>query len=695
MKRTLYLLSLLTLAACSNDENVAPEVDDNRTEIAFSSNLSTEASAQPMTRALTEDGFTAETRIVMRIKSEDGSTTPTETKYTRTVATAAAKGTDSKSSVSFSSGNKRYWDDAHGRNSKLSVYAVAVENKSNETLLAATVLSEGATTKGNNWTDAPSDESVSWTLNTSQTSSTIADENLVYSNNIQNSGSDARLSFKENGSTGHGTFDKGELKFNHALTRITVKLQEGDGFSSFGTVVGVVKDAPYTGKLNLSNGSWSSVASQDITMASTSEANTYQAQMLPGLQLQDGSTNNILEFTIDGNVYYVTSDMLFEKLNGVTSSSSSATALDSENKLKPGMNYAINVTVKKTGIQVSAKVVAWDEVEITETLSNSYIHLSFYDSNGTACDKDKIKLYYCTQEISNPTSSSANPDNLFDWSKPYTGPATLLDAGLNTYKAENWYFDSNMTFYHFRTTTEALKASDNKVFEIKSGFSDSGTTALDPHWGAPIKFSNEANYKPKYNPLSTGTSKPGFGEYIHSAIGSTADVIQITEFHMLSNVIIKLATPNDDSRVNLTDATVKLLSLYNQGTVDMGSGFITETGNIDDNHELLYQFAVDKLYYFSPIVPQALKRSDNKTVGIEITTIDGNVYKKEDISGLIAKTVSSNAANHTQNNAVDRWYPGTQYTYTFTLKKTGIETVTCTVTNWDEVTVDGGDITIQ
>ncbi|MDY2642841.1 MAG: hypothetical protein SOW01_10795, partial [Mediterranea sp.] len=183
MKRTLYLLSLLTLAACSNDENVAPEVDDNRTEIAFSSNLSTEASAQPMTRALTEDGFTAETRIVMRIKSEDGSTTtPTETKYTRTVATAAAKGTDSKSSVSFGSGNKRYWDDAHGRNSKLSVYAVAVENTTTDDKLTNDKLQGGSTT----WfTETTENENIEWTVSTTQTTTSIDQENLVYSNNIQ------------------------------------------------------------------------------------------------------------------------------------------------------------------------------------------------------------------------------------------------------------------------------------------------------------------------------------------------------------------------------------------------------------------------------------------------------------------------------------------------------------------------------
>lgn len=682
MKRTLYLLSLLTLAACSNDDNAVPETNVDRTEITFSSNLNTEVSSQPMTRALTEDGFEQQTRIVMRIKSEDASTSPTSTKYTRTKALAAVKA-GGKSDVTFDSGDKRYWDDAHGRNSQLSVYAVAIEND-------ATNLSEGKLTGGSGtwFTEATENENIEWTVSTAQTEELIKQENLVYSNNIQDGTPDNRLKFRETGSTGHGTFDQGELKFNHALTRITVKLTQGDGFTTFTNVQGVVKSAPYKGKLNLENGSWSITSTGDITMALTG-TNTYQAQILPGLQLTDGSSNNILEFTIDGNVYYVTSDMLYDKLVSATSTNGSAPALDSENKLKPGMNYAINLAVKKTGVQVSAIVVAWDEVSISEELSNNYIQLSFHNFGGTACDKEKINLYYCTQGSDFNTSAS-NPNNLFDWDKAYTGPATLDDTGTSgVYKASGWYFESNKTFYHFRTTTESLESA-KKTFLIKSGFTDNTyTTELDPHWGAPIKGSE----KPKYNPSDADASKKGFGEYIHSAIGSTGSTIAITEFHMLSNVIIKLTTPNDDSGVTLTDATVKLLKIAEEGTVDMGSGFITPSV-IQDTYEVPAKSGSTN-EYFSPIVPQALKRSDASTVGVEITTTDGNVYKLDDISTFTAKTVSEGAANHTLNGAVDRWYPNTAYTYTFKLKKTGIDNITCTVTEWDKVEVNGGDITIQ
>ena len=44
---------------------------------------------------------------------------------------------------------------------------------------------------------------------------------------------------------------------------------------------------------------------------------------------------------------------------------------------------------------------------------------------------------------------------------------------------------------------------------------------------------------------------------------------------------------------------------------------------------------------------------------------------------------------------VNRWLPGYKYTYTFNLLKTGINTVTCTVTNWQNVDVNGGNVTIE
>lgn len=680
MKRTLYLLSLLTLAACSNDENVAPEVNDNRTEIAFSSNLSTEASAQPMTRAAAEEGFTAETRIVMRIKSEDGST---ETKYTRTVATAAAKGTDGKSSVSFDSSNKRYWDDVHGRNSKLSVYAVAIENDNSTLQENKLTKPDGSAT----WfTETPENENIEWTVSTTQTTTSIDQENLVYSNNIQypSGGTDYRLKFNE-GTNGHGTFDKGELKFNHALTRIQVNLTYSPEFTdkdswSESDVKGVLPTAHVSGSLDLKTGQWTiksgDEGTKEVTMALKASKTQYIAQILPDMQLVDGSDVNVIAFTVKGNVYYITSDVLYDKLNSQTG------ALSDDHKLLQGKHYIINVKLTKTQISaISAKVVGWNQVDVNDVEpSNAYISLSLYDNTtGASCPMTSVNLYRLGQTASTPGTGNTNPTDLKSWDGTYEGPATLSESGTTNVYKTNWNFESNAIYYHFRTTNQTLN-SGNKDFSIQSGY-DGSSNPLDPHWGAPMAT------QPTYD------KEKGFGDYIHAAIGVTKDPIKITEFHMLSEVIIKLTTTDGTDKVeNLDQAKVELLQLANIGSVNMGNGLITPSSTITSNYELKYNST--KSGFFSPIVPQSLNRGSNATVGIRITAKDNNVYQVEDISKYTVKT-TTNAGLHAASSQVDRWYPGTQYTYTFTLKKTGIETVTCTVTNWDEVTVDGGDITIQ
>ena len=136
----LLAVAALGLSACSTEE--LPDNGGNsngKTAIEFAMSntggigmsLDSRAAASDASRA----GFGQSTRIVMRIGSE--STDGGSLKYTRTTATASAQvseGTADYSTVTFAQGTEmRYWDDAHGRNSQLSVYAVAVPTKQTKT----------------------------------------------------------------------------------------------------------------------------------------------------------------------------------------------------------------------------------------------------------------------------------------------------------------------------------------------------------------------------------------------------------------------------------------------------------------------------------------------------------------------------------------------------------------------------------
>lgn len=272
MKKYIYPMALaatlLTTTGCSDDEvNDAPVIPDDQKEL-ISFSVSDEANS---TRA----GFIgSETSLAMRIQSTER--LGTDNKYTRTVAKAAVDGTNNATSysvVTFDGLYKRYWDDAHGRKSLLSVYAVAVPNggssikNNSKTLEELLTPGDASNTWGSN-----DNNSIAWQVTTSAQEKdagtntpvkNIDQEDLVYSNNIQADGKDGVYRDYGNGYTPEltgdkthqngqmlffqsgmndedaattantdapGHFDKGHLVFNHALSRITVTLVEGKGF---------------------------------------------------------------------------------------------------------------------------------------------------------------------------------------------------------------------------------------------------------------------------------------------------------------------------------------------------------------------------------------------------------------------------------------------------------------------------------
>ncbi len=283
---SMLVAAVLATTACSSDIKDDIEVIDpsNKTAISFSVG----ENHTPVTRA----GFTAQTKIAMRIKSENGS----GSRYTRTVANAntAASGKE-YSSITIDGAYVRYWDDAFGRAAKLSVFALAVPNKtavSNNNQTIEEKLLNGATT----WfTEATENEKINWVVSTvEQTAVTLADEDLTYSNNISDGGingvykydfendkypayssdlEDGRMQFRLRNALetdGPGKFDKGHLIFNHALSRITVNLVKGEGFGgdgafqfASGTNVQVL-NVPVSGDLDLKTGTWSNPTSDDI-----------------------------------------------------------------------------------------------------------------------------------------------------------------------------------------------------------------------------------------------------------------------------------------------------------------------------------------------------------------------------------------------------------------------------------------------
>ena len=139
----------------------------------------------------------------------------------------------------------------------------------------------------------------------------------------------------------------------------------------------------------------------------------------------------------------------------------------------------------------------------------------------------------------------------------------------------------------------------------------------------------------------------------------------------------------------------------------MGNGLVSTTGDlstkatfiapapgIDDNATT---YDATGAFTFA-VVPQALVRSTGTHlyVGITIKTPDNNqYYVVEKLSDILA-TSTGGSQNYTDSNKkINFWYPNHSYTYTFTLTKTGIKNVTCTVEKWTEVTAKDQTITLE
>ena len=749
MKKYFYALCMATAlgtVGCSDDKESVELDNSMKTPIQFSmtdEGGSAITKADPMTRA----GFTSNTAIVMKMRSEKGDNT--DKKYTVTNAVAEKENSDKQySEVKFdnTSGiNQRYWDDAHGRNSQLSIFAVAVPN---QPTASEQLKLNGSSTADPWFTEADENLKIDWEVTkTSTTADKINKEDLVYSNNIQEGSSEngvvkwdfdnssykvydgehfatqlapgtMKFQLKEAArEDGPGKFDTGHLNFKHALSRVTLNIKADEGFAPADYADDKVKEVhlnsvPYKGTFNVQKGTWTVTdadkANVDLVKETLEAGSTYQlkytGQIVPEYVIQKGNDNvNMLQFTINNNVYYVTDAMVHEAL---VKNTENALDMDGDNiVMKPGKNYVLNITVKKTKIEsITATLADWLPVTGNHTQNNAYLTFTNFVEKGSHCSD--FDLYRIEDNSSTPSTTPGEHTSK-KWYTGYTvsgAKATLTDKGSNTW-ATNWFFESNIHFYHFRsvkqgTTIKPGSASDPKdYFEIETG--------NDYHWGAPMdKDKND----PKYD------VDKGYEDFIYYAIGATESTIKLQEFYMMSKVDIVLTTTTGLDKVSLYDkdtktgTTVKITKIFQKGKVEMGRGLVSKTGDRSPyDVETPNQTSEDTYYktkpaegtpavsktYSSLVIPQALVEAD-VYVGLEIQTPDKNMYYVvQKLSEIKATTTGSDAGyNHATGDYITRWYPGHHYTYTLTLKKTGIDKITCSLADWKKIE-GSSDVTLE
>lgn len=525
-------------------------------------------------------------------------------------------------------------------------------------------------------------------------------------------------------SEGPGHFDQGHMIFKHALSRVTLNIKADEGFVpddyAEGKVTGVhLNNVPYKGTFDVQKGTWNvttiTTGNVDLVKEETVESGynlKYTGQIVPEYVIQKGNENvNMLQFTINDNVYYVTDKMVYTALNVTENASLLDKEPTSDNiVMKPGKNYVLNITVNKTKIEkITATLADWLPVTGNHTQNNAYLKFeNKFVENGGPCDK--FDLYRIEDNSTDPST-----DGTYKARNWYTGYASgvkaeLTPAGSNTWKT-NWFFESNIHFYHFRSVSQGtIIKQGEETTEPKKDYFDI-QTGIDYHWGAPMD--KEKNV-PKYDVDN------GYADFIYYAIGATESTINLQEFHMMSKVDIVLTTTDGLDKVSLYDkdtkkgTTVKITKIVKNGKVEMGRGLVSKTGDRSDyDVKTPATTSADTYYktqpvdgttaavsntYSSLVIPQALVETGtpNVYVGLEIQTPDKNMYYVvQKLSAIKATfTGSDDGYNHTNGTEITQWYPGHHYTYILTLKKTGIDKITCSLADWKKIT-GSSDVTLE
>lgn len=734
--QTLMAICLLTLSACSSNETL-PDSPNNqgKTPIELSAGIvgenPTDLRAQTRTVVTTNNpygqsasAFGANTSLFMVIKGDNADASAS--KFTRSIGTVTSGSPD----VSFADGYKRYWEDSYSRASKLSVYSACVPGSSTDLTVGG---SNTYNPSSYDWSTTAIFPTIAWPLSgtsASQDATFLTNQDLCFSNNVSNISSDNRMVFN----TSTKKFEARQMIFHHALTKVTFKIKRGDGF---GTSTGVfnftnaatenivLKGFNTSGTLDMSTGEFSSIGTDAINALSltdhsgeTSPAFDYELTglMLPGSALTSTATDEVY-FTIDNNKYHITKAQLATALASKKLTDNSTAALADGSKMRPGVHYVFTMTVSKKKIdKLSAAIVDWETINADEMApSNARITVSLLDNGTKKTGNADFDLY-------RKASTSGTISDVFEdyvWSTGYVPSATptlnkailvenTTDSGIYTAKestiASNpeWYWPDNKTFYHFRT----VMPKDHSVTEDGTNGDYITLTGAESYtdvcWGAPFKSINVTSGDRLTYSLTTGFDNTGTGEtpthQISKAIGPTTEAINMVMFHMMSDVTIQLTTSTGDDAVDLTNATVQLTNIHPTGKVLMGNGLVSPTetptdvsGTVDNNHKWHYGF-----------VPQSLTDVNGTTndVVLTITTTDGNRYIV-DMESVVATTVGNNLIANTYskdtNNKyiINRWYPNYKYTYTFNLKKSGVETISATLANWEPVTADPQTVQIQ
>lgn len=617
-------------------------------------------------------------------------------------------GSDTKNThnkVEFASGEKLYWDDygtadpnnkTTGRSEGLTIYGVAVDG-----INAAPTVT--------NW------ENLEWTLSQNQSTNGVwGKEDLLISNNIK-AGKDGTYKFDD-----YLKVVKGEtvtpsnlLVFTHAMSKITVKLIAGDGFPTSGVGATTKKFAAEpevvltsnlygeTSKTEWANTKYSvnvltgavvttSYKPLAITTKTTKTDDTEvtvikEALVMPGSTFADATEGvypQVLSILADGNRYYVTS----EKIRAAISDAITANTHANNYTTQPGKNYVFKIIVNKTGIDVSATIKDWEDVEADPVTPI----INFSDCYGdTGTDFGNGFSFYRSTSVDGSYITGLTEGNT----------STVAYASSKYTMTPQLYWPDHETHYFFRGVWPCVNTTNGPaISNVKANAVEISNVAYakdkypsDLMIGMPRKADGTLDETCKAGHKTGEDATPGIcaTDAAEGATHPNEGLIHMNFQFAMSQVEVELQSVTGDAAVNINASTiVELVNVYNSGEVKLSDGSVSTSGDAASYILNTVSGTGNELKRHSAIVPQTLTYStagadSNVRFKITVTNTDGttDIYYA-DVKPIKEKDKETKVAPN------GKWESGVHYKYVLTLSKTAIQ-VTATLKNW--VTVDADE----
>ena len=693
---TLAALLVLGLGSCTSEDFW--DTFDRTVDGPIEFNVGVEAS--PSQRAMTRTGdeeattttttssyyaMQAGTQVRLKVDGmwKRKSETVPVSKPTTCTTVAATATSKTINALSFTENETLYWDDYgigdpenvdgygnHYKETGLSVLGVAVDGNTSFPEVS-------------DWNELP------WC--TIDAESKIAEaknglltKDIIVSNNL--TGTDAYKFVKP-------TKDyPGNLVFVHPLSKITINLKAGVGFTNGkigNTTYKFVEDPVVTltnatslagisdpnnaycltkGTINISDASATSDGTKAAVVAGTTSKtdNTYtvikQAIVYPGTPFSEGAVIAVVQ--ADGNVYYVKADQIRAAMKANDASTNYTT--------KAGYNYIINVTVTKTGILTTATVTAWNEVNAEEAFPKINVIAPVGNQGGSIPSDFNGKFgFWLSTDIDKEYVCGATP--------------TIKSDGSVDWGETQLYWPDHNTHYHLRgiypkDREVTSNAAGEYVVKVANGAYDASTSPSNLLIGMP-EFDVET---------LCGNQESGHTQVDMRTGGICAREanINLNFRYMMSQVEVKLTSKTDDNNssklVDLKYVKVELVNVGTGGNILLSDRSAVVPDESDNKLYALHMVNGDKKHYHDIIIPQTLIDNDKNKVKFKIT-----VYSEDPaLNASAAKDVYyadvapiKVAANGGTAKATNVWEAGVHYVYNLNITKTQIN-ATVSLTDW-------------